>query len=108
MTFKEKQIFYNEVYTLGNLNCTFTEKMALISLICHLYKEFKKKKPDITYYQIVYKIGEPLSVPDEIIQALSIICEDFAYGCSEFPTFDLKNKEIISKIKEILKRYMPF
>ena len=36
------------------------------------------------------------------------MCEDFAYGCKEFPTFGIKDKDIPLKIKEILKTYLPF
>lgn len=108
MNFKQKKSLYNEYFTLGNLNCTFTEKMALISLTCHLYKEYKKKKPDVTYYQLLYKLSENTGLPEEVVVALAIICEDFAYNCTEFPTFDLKNKEILAKIREIMKKYLPF
>lgn len=108
MTFSDKKHLYNKLFSLGNLNCTFSEKMAVISLVCHLHKELKKKNPDITYYQLVYKIGSSISLPDDVIHSIAIISEDFAYECDEFPTFELKGKEMIAKIKEILSKYLPF
>ena len=108
MDFKTKQKIYNECFSLGNLNCTFTEKMALISLICYIKQQLSKKKPDVTYYQVIQKFNTPTSIPEEVVQALAIICEDFAYGVKDFPTFDLKSKEMVAKIKEILARYLPF
>ena len=34
--------------------------------------------------------------------------EDFAYGCTNFPTFGLSPKEMPAKVKEILGKYLPF
>lgn len=108
MTYKELKGFYNDYFAIGNLNVDITERFALISLICHTVKELKRKKPDVTYYQVVYKLCENSGYPEEFVNGLAIICEDFGYGCKEFPTFDLKGKAIIAKIKEILHSYMPF
>ena len=72
-----------------------------------LSNKLKEKRPDVTYYQIIYKLGVD-SVTEDFIKGLSIMCEDFAYGCKEFPTFGIKDKDIPLKIKEILKTYLPF
>ena len=36
------------------------------------------------------------------------MCADFGYGCKEFPTFDIKPKDMVKTCRDILKTYMPF
>lgn len=108
MTYKELKGFYEDYFVIGHLNVDITEKFALIALICHVVKGLKRKKPDVTYYKVVYKLCENSGFPEEFINGLAIICEDFAKGSKEFPTFNLKGKEITAKIREILNSYLPF
>ena len=68
----------------------------------------KLKNPDTTYYQVVMKLSDKLGLPDKFIIGLSIVCKDFAYSCSEFPTFGLKGQDIIKEIRGILSSYLPF
>ena len=49
-----------------------------------------------------------MQLPEEFLKGLAIVCEDFSYGCTEFPTFGISQKELIPKAKEILNTYMPF
>lgn len=106
MSYKELRKLYSDNFSLGYLNTDIKSKFALISLICYTVRKLKEKKPDVTYYQVVNKLAEGL--PESFVYSLAIICEDFAYECKEFPTFDLTNKQIVPKIKEILNSYMPF
>lgn len=115
MNFEELKKFYFENYSIGYLNPTgknnhtsFERKLILISLICYLYNKNKSKNPDLTYYSLIYKLSQGLSLPENFIKGLSILCEDFSYGCYEFPTFNLEGKNIISEIREVLSSYMPF
>lgn len=116
MNFKELQQFYSENYSVGyylntqekNGHSSFERKLILISLICYVYEKNKEKHPDLTYYSVIYKVSKNLGLPDNFLKALAILCEDFAYGCHEFPTFGLKGKEILQEIVEILKCYVPF
>lgn len=98
---------HNAYFTLGYLNTDINTKFALISLICHLVVTVRKKKPHITHYEVIKSIIKD-KVPDNFCRSLSVICEDFAYGCSEFPTFGLENKAIPAKIYEILTNRTPF
>ena len=59
------------------------------------------------HYDIIKQIAKE-EIPDAFCRSLSVICEDFAYGCSEFPTFGIEDKEIPGKIKEILLTWVPF
>lgn len=105
--YKEMQRLYSQYYSLGYLNTDISTKFALISLIGYLTFRIKQKKPDVTPYQIIRKIiGDDL--PEDFIKGLAVVVDDFAYGCKNFPTFDLEDKKIPSKIKEILNTYIPF
>ncbi len=99
---------YNDYFSLGHLNCSFKNKMALISLICHLTHKLKLKKPDVTHYRVIAKLADGKGLPDSFIKALAIVCNDFSYGCTEFITFDMQDKEMVPVIKNILDSYMPF
>lgn len=85
----------------------FNFKMGLISLICYLTERLKEKKPDITHYQVIRKITGD-SIPEDRIKGLAVICSDFGYGCKEFPTFGLADKDIPNKIKELISQFVPF
>lgn len=108
ISFNELRKIYQDRFSLGFLGTDITNKFALISLICYLYKNLKSKNPDITYYSLIHKLGDEKGIPDNMCIALAIMCEDFSYGCKEFPTFDLKGKEIVAKIKELFHNALPF
>lgn len=108
MKFKELQAFYNSNFSLGYLNTDISHKFALISLVCYVYRSIKVKNPDATYYSVLMAINKTEDLPEDFIKGLAIMCEDFAYGAKEFPTFEIKPKDMVSSIKNILKSYMPF
>jgi hypothetical protein len=105
--YTELQHIYNEYFSLGYLNTDITSKFALISLTGYLVYRIKQKKPDITSYVILKKIiGDEL--PEDFIKGVAVVVDDFSYGCKEFPTFNIEDKKIPAKIKEILSSYVPF
>lgn len=105
--YEELQRTYSHYFSLGYLNTDINTKFALISLIGYITYKLKLKKPGITSYRIIRKIiGDEL--PEDFIKGLAIVVDDFSYGCKEFPTFGIEDKKIPSKIKEILKSYLPF
>jgi hypothetical protein len=114
MTFKELDKFYSENYSIGYLKSDissrspFENRLVLISLICHITYKTKLKNPDVTHYQVVVKLADKLGLPDKFIWGLAIICHDFSYGCSEFPTFGLKGQDMVKEVRGILKTYLPF
>jgi hypothetical protein len=107
ISYNELRDYHNKHFSLSTLNVSITEKFALISLICYITKKLQAKVPDITYYKVIYKLSEG-HIPENFIKGLAIICEDFAYHCDDFPTFDLQDKQIPNKIKEILVNWLPF
>ena len=107
-SYKELESFYNKYFGLGKIASNINEKFALISLIGYIVYNMRKKKPDVSYYEVIYKLAEGTGLSELEIKALAIMVEDFSYECTEFPTFGLKSKEMTEKIKEILSKKMPF
>jgi hypothetical protein len=99
---------YSDNFSLGCLNTNMGDKLALISLICHLTQKAKEKKPFVNPYQILMSLTKDYALPEDFIVGLSIVCEDFMYGCKEFPTFGVEEKNVIFTIKNLLKSYLPF
>jgi hypothetical protein len=107
-SYEELQDIYSKYFALGNLSSEdVSNKFALISLICYVTEKAKLKKPDVTHYQIIRKIVGT-SFPDDIIKGLAVVCSDFAYGCTIFPTFGIEGKNIPLKIKELILSRLPF
>ena len=102
MNKQELHDLYIEYFSLGYLGDDMSSKFALISLLGYL----KTKFPKASYSQLIKKISPEL--PDKYITGLEILCEDFSYGCKNFITFGLKDREVPNKIKEILSKYLPF
>lgn len=105
---EEKRKLYLENFSLGHLGKDFTSKVALISLIGYVVYNVRKKRPTITYLEVIKSLSRDANLTPEFINTLAIVCEDFCYGCSEFPTFDIENKQIPAKIREILLSWNPF
>lgn len=106
-TYKQMATVYKEWFSSGYLK-SMQDKLALIDLIGWLVNSLRKKRPDVTYYQIVYKLAKGSGLTDFEIKRIAIIAEDFAYGCSDFIDFGLKINEVPAKIKEIFNRMLPF
>ena len=108
LTYQQRADLYKDLFSLGYINSDINEKLALIALIGYTVMKLREKKPDVTYYQVVQKLGQNSGIPEEVLWAISIIAEDFSYGCTDFPKFGLEDKQIVPKIKDILNKFMPF
>lgn len=105
--YEELQEIYKKNFSLPYLSEDLSDKLALISFCCYITHELQKKKPDVTHYQVLRKVcGEFVS--EDTLKALAVICSDFGYGCTKFPTFNLSNKEIMVKIRELVNLLLPF
>ena len=107
-SYKQLEGIYKQYFSTGNLAADINMKFALISLIGYIVYNMRKKKPDVSYYEVCYKLMEGLGFEEINVKALAILVEDFSYGCTEFPTFGISPKDMPKKIKEILQKYMPF
>ena len=99
---------YDENFSLHLLNVDMSSKFALISMLCYITKALQARTPDVTMYQVIYKLTQNQGLPEEFLKTLTIICEDFMLSSGKIETFNLKITEMPSKIKEILNNYMPF
>ena len=113
MKFKELQQLYSENFSLGYINAgnnrsSIENRFVLISLVDYITYKAKLKNPDVTHYEIIMKLSKNLGLSDNFIKGLSIVCEDFSYQCTDFPTFGLKGQDIIKEAVAILKSCMPF
>lgn len=99
---------YKEKFSLKYLGNSINNKFALISLICYVTKKLQEKNPNATHLAVLKKINEENIIPNDFLEVLAIVCEDFAYGCDDFPTFNIKSSEMIKTIKDLLKNFIPF
>jgi hypothetical protein len=106
--YNELLTIYRDNFSLGYFNTDINNKFALIALISHITYKAREKKPDVTHYSIIRSITKDMSIPHSMEKRLAVLCDDFSYGCTSFPTFGLKGQDIIIKIKEILSSYVPF
>lgn len=101
---------YSRYFSLKCLNVPFSDKFILISLICFLTLQARKKTPEATVEQVIRKVtnGRASNSPG-LLRALVCICEDYLAHSKEFPIFGAKSsKEIVDKIVEILNTEVPF
>lgn len=106
-SYKQMAQVYNEWFTLGYLP-GMQLRLALINLVGWLVYELRKKKPDVTFYQIVNKLAEGTGLEEMDIKKIAIIAEDFSYNCTDYLDFGLKIKDVPAKIKEIMGKMLPF
>ena len=108
--YEEMQRIYSQYFSLNFLGSDISNKFALISLTCYLTHKLKSKKPDTTYWSILYKINNKRTthVPEDLLKRLAVICSDFGYGCTDFSTFGIEDNKIPEKIKELLNSWVPF
>lgn len=99
---------YSKYFTVGYIGTDIKKKFAVISLICYIVNNLKEKNPDVTYYQIVNKLSIGTGMTEDEILGLSIVCEDFGYQCTTFPTFDIKPADMPKTIRQLLMRRLPF
>ena len=111
--YEQTRALYSKYFSLGNLNISLEKKLALIAMICFITNNINKSKDTlnkVTCYQVICKIGKDF--PDEIhldfFKALGAICEDFMYGCTEFPNFGIDPKAMPKEVLKLLNSWMPF
>ena len=105
--YEEMQALYSKYFSLDFLGSDINNKFALISLTCYITEKLKKQKPDWTHWKTLYEINKG-TVPEDLLKGLAVMCSDFAYGCTSFPTFGIADKNIPAKIKALLEMHVPF
>ena len=108
LTYSDLQQIYNQHFSLGFLGNDINNKFALVSLICFLTFKAKSNKPDVTHYKVIKSITKDSFYPEDFLKGLAVVCEDFSYGCTEFPTFNIQPKDMVKTVKELLSTHLPF
>ena len=112
LTYEQRRDLHVRYFSLGSIGKNLNDKLILISLLSLTYMKMKVKKPDITLLDILKSITK--QAPDnssfyQMLESLSIVVEDYSYGCSEADSCGLNSsQDIINKIKEILSSWLPF
>ena len=108
--YEEMQKIFRNNFHLPNFGSDCSEKFALISLICYITEKLKQKNPDVTHWKVLYNLNMKgnCHVETDWLKGLAVVCSEFAYGCTTFPTFGLTDKEIPKKIIEMLQKWLPF
>ncbi len=112
LTYDQKRDLYIKSFSFGSIGKNVNDKLILISLLSVTYMKMKVKKPDITVLDILKSITK--QAPDnssfyQLLESLSIVVEDYSYGCIEADTCGVStSQEIIEKIKQILNQWVPF
>lgn len=114
VSYEKTRAIFTKYFSLGNLNASLEQKLALIGMICYITNNINKSKKNIlnkvTCYQVICKIGKDF--PDEVhldfFKALGAICDDFMYGCTEFPNFGIDPKSMPKEVLKLLNTWMPF
>ena len=112
LTYDQKRDLYIKTFSFGSIGKNVNDKLILISLLSLTYMKMKVKKPDITVLDILKSITK--HSPDnssfyQLLEALSVVVEDYSYGCTDADACGLNSsQEIIEKIKTILNQWVPF
>lgn len=112
-SYEKTRAIYNKYFSTGCLVTTLENKLALIAMICFITNSINKNKDPlhkVTCYQVICKIGKdfPTEVHQDFFKALGAICDDFMYGCTEFPTFGIDPKVMPKEILKLLNTWLPF
>lgn len=98
---------YQKYFSLEYFGKDINNKFAIISLVSYITYKRSKKHPTWSNYDTLKVLGKGI-ISEDIINRLAVICEDFSYGCDNFITFGLTDKEIPNKVKELLSNHLPF
>lgn len=101
---------YRKFFSINYLNTNLGDKLAVIALTCYLTNELRKKKPEITCYDVLLKIGKDFGEVEKntFLKSLGAVCEDFMYGVKDYPTFGVEPKKMPAQLKKLLDSYVPF
>lgn len=110
ISFDKLSAIYNKFFSIGFLNTSLENKLAIISLTCYITNELRKKGKWVTCYDVLLKVGTDFGDLERntFLKSLGAICEDLMYGCDTFPDFGIKVSEMPKNLKELLKSYVPF
>jgi hypothetical protein len=111
-SYEDKLTSYKNIISTQFFGDDMNAKMVLISLLARTFIGYKKKYPTKTMKDLVFMIAKPDKNDSSYInflESLSVMTEDFSYGCTKFDACGCTtSKEAIAKIKQILTLWNPF
>lgn len=110
ISFDKLLAIYKKYFSLNYLNSDCSDKLACIALTCYITNELRKKGQKLTCYDVLLKIGHDFGEVEKntFLKSLGTVCEDFMYGCTTFPDFGIKPKDMPKQLKKLLDNYCPF
>lgn len=94
-------------YNLNRLAVGFSNKIALVSMICSLKRAFDKSGKDITFIDLINKLADDSS--NDLKEELADICGAFYSQPYDFDNYGFKSaKELKVEINRILSLELPF
>lgn len=101
---------YEKYFSLHYLNTNLGDKLACIALTCYITNEVRKKNKNVRCYDVLLKICPNFTDVDKksFLKALGVLCDDMMYGCTIYPDFGVKPKEMTDTLKNLLNNYVPF
>lgn len=98
-------------YSTSQLAIGFVDKMKMLSFLCYLLKEFRKRDPSFTPRMLLERIRKDKITQnsDRMIENLELWIDEFSATGGPFPTFKVqKVKEMSDFINEMMDKEMPF
>ena len=110
ISFDKLSATYRKYFSLDYLNTDISDKFACISLTCYITNELRKKGKKVTCYDVLLLIAKDFGElqKNTFLKSLGAICEDLMYGCTVFPTFDIKPADMPKTVRKLLDNYVPF
>lgn len=97
----------NRYYELHRLTCGFSNKIALISLVCLLKYSYEKKNNNISFIELINKLSPSSS--SDLKEELADICYAFYSEPYDFDNYGIKSaKEVKDRVVEIMNFELPF
>lgn len=84
------------------------DKIGLIAMICYLTDALQKKKPTLKHIDVINLCAKDEFSDTNTLQALALMCEWFANGCTKFPNLGVKPKDMPKLIKKQVMDLCPF
>ncbi len=106
-----RKILYDELFVGVPAGQDMGDKIALIAMICYLTNALKKKKPSVTYFDVINLCMKDFPLPfvdEDQLQILALVCEWFAADCKIFPNLGVSPAEMPEKIKNLISNLLPF
>ena len=112
LDYEDKKKLYSKNFSSGYLSSgNLNDKLILISLISLSVSRLKLNNPNMTTLDFLVKLTETKNKGTfyKFLESFSIIVDDLAYEATIFDNCGLtSSKDIINKIKETLKAWLPF